>query len=242
MDDTPYRSFCDKFAKAFIPRYQMAVQQCKKINETGAQQLLLDVQSIKAVLLSLPTTPPASDRTMDEIAATGLYPEEEESCLITPGGDSGGGLIVPKAYTQFVTKELQRLELMVKIVASPKDKFAGTIRGLWPGCQEENVKRFLEMKDMSKTDQDDVLRALGFTVRSGALPGLGGWGVGIGGSGVNSGAQQKSGATSNVGGSGGGAGQQSSGSQQQPAQQQQQQQQASRMLGGMGKLFGAGKK
>ena len=78
LDETPFRSFCDKFVRAFVPRYVEAVYRCKKIGEMGAQQLLLDVTAVKAVLLSLPLCKPASDKVLSAIAGGTALPEGEE--------------------------------------------------------------------------------------------------------------------------------------------------------------------
>lgn len=51
-----YRSFCGKFVQAFVLRFVTEIFRCRKINETGAQQLLLDASLIKTTLLEVPVT------------------------------------------------------------------------------------------------------------------------------------------------------------------------------------------
>ena len=49
-----FRSFCDKFALAFASTYYRTLTGLKRISEAGTQQLLLDVTTIKSLLLKLP--------------------------------------------------------------------------------------------------------------------------------------------------------------------------------------------
>ena len=49
-----FRFVCDKFGASFPIRYTQTIFKCRRINETGAQQLLLDTHTLKTVLLELP--------------------------------------------------------------------------------------------------------------------------------------------------------------------------------------------
>ncbi|KAJ1957727.1 Vacuolar protein sorting-associated protein 53, partial [Dispira parvispora] len=53
-NDRYIRSFCDKFAEAFTAKFLTTVQRCRQISEVGAEQMLLDIQAIKTVLLDMP--------------------------------------------------------------------------------------------------------------------------------------------------------------------------------------------
>ncbi|KAK9820837.1 hypothetical protein WJX81_002519 [Elliptochloris bilobata] len=50
-----FRYFCDKLAASFCPRFYETIFRCRKVGEAGSQQLLLDTQAIKALLLDLPS-------------------------------------------------------------------------------------------------------------------------------------------------------------------------------------------
>ena len=49
-----FRFVCDKFGASFPIRYTRNIFKCRRINETGAQQLLLDTHALKTTLLELP--------------------------------------------------------------------------------------------------------------------------------------------------------------------------------------------
>eukprot|EP00736_Rhodelphis_marinus_P003641 Rmarinus@m.2352 len=77
---THYRFFVDKLVAAFIPRYLSRLYQCRSISETGAQQLLLDTNVIKTVLLKLPSLGPPGGPSVDSYAR--LVNEEVKKCEI----------------------------------------------------------------------------------------------------------------------------------------------------------------
>jgi len=49
------RFFCDKFVASFVPRLIGNIYRCRRIGEAGAQQMQLDVGTLKQTLLDLPT-------------------------------------------------------------------------------------------------------------------------------------------------------------------------------------------
>ena len=196
LDVTPFRAFCDKFVTVFVQRFQAAVNLISKCSESGAQQLLLDTQAIKAVLLQLPLCTPASDRALAAIAATGRLPaaEEEEGggegdkeAAAAAGGDAA--TYVTKTYTTYISKEINRTELYFKVLSASKDRFATTLRALWADAvrSPDLVRRLLSIKDVSVKDQEEVLRSLGIGPARPA-PSTGGFtsmlGLGGGGGGV----------------------------------------------------------
>ena len=55
LNENHFRFFCDKLANSLAPRFFEAIFRCRKIGEAGSQQLLLDTQAIKGLLLEFPT-------------------------------------------------------------------------------------------------------------------------------------------------------------------------------------------
>ena len=104
-------SFLSQFARAFFARYQSSIFRCKKISELGAQQLLLDAQAIRSGLLNAPIFKPEK-----------LNVDDDE--VEAPTVDSS--LTAPAIYIKYIQREMPRVELLLKIVASPKDRFADT--------------------------------------------------------------------------------------------------------------------
>ncbi|GAV83547.1 Vps53_N domain-containing protein [Cephalotus follicularis] len=50
-----FQFFLDKLASSLGPRFYINIFKCKQISETGAQQMLLDTQAVKTILLEIPS-------------------------------------------------------------------------------------------------------------------------------------------------------------------------------------------
>lgn len=99
-----FRNFCDKFVQAFLPGYLAMLYRLKRINEMGTQQLLLDVYNIKTLVGDMPKI--------------GQAPDE--------------GVSVPQTYTKYVTKQMAKIEVVLKLVGTPVDMLAERFKIMWP--------------------------------------------------------------------------------------------------------------
>lgn len=220
LEDAPFRQFCDKFVRAFLVRYQASIYRCKKVGETGAQQLLLDAQAIRSMLLLAPACRPASDKYLAAIVSDKPIGDDidiEEAASGSGDGDDGdylssskqyGPASVPAVYTKFVSKEVPRVELLLKIISTPRERFGDTIKALWAEASEPELTRVMDLKGMTKKEQQDVLVSLG-RIRPGALAGMGmGMNMGMGNINMGSlaaGLSMGLGSTNTSGAAGGGA-------------------------------------
>jgi hypothetical protein len=157
LEDAPFRQFCDKFVRAFLLRYQASIYRCKKVGEMGAQQLLLDAQAIRSMLLSAPSIRPASDKALAALAADKPVEEDEDA----GAGHDEAPAPPPAVYAKFVQKEVPRVELLLKIISTPRERFADTIKALWGEASESELTRVMDLKGMNKKEQADILVALG---------------------------------------------------------------------------------
>ncbi|KAJ1913154.1 Vacuolar protein sorting-associated protein 53 [Tieghemiomyces parasiticus] len=70
------RTFCDKFVEAFTSKFLSTLQKCRQVSEVGAEQMLLDIQAIKTVLLELPhmglDQPPPPPTTFVKLVGRGV--------------------------------------------------------------------------------------------------------------------------------------------------------------------------
>jgi hypothetical protein len=48
-----FKQFCDKFIEAILKKFHDAIFKCKPLCETGAEQMLLDLHSLKNVLIEM---------------------------------------------------------------------------------------------------------------------------------------------------------------------------------------------
>ena len=111
-----FRNFCDKFAAAFTATFYNALIRQKRISESGTQQLLLDVYSLKTLLLKLPVL---EEKTAGRKGAAGAKAHT-----------STGTKIAPAMYTKMVTKQFQRMEILLKLVGTPSELLIDMFKSL----------------------------------------------------------------------------------------------------------------
>ncbi len=94
-----------------------------------AHQLLLDVYNLKSVMLKLPllvleSTPPLNAmRDLDQAANTSSY-------------------TIPLSYTKFVTVQLSKIEMVLKLVGTPTAMLVERFCIMWPDGGEEDFQVF----------------------------------------------------------------------------------------------------
>ena len=97
-----FNSFYDKFVASFLPKFLQVVLKCKRINEMGTQQLLLDTYGLKTMTLQLPVMGMPDNTT-----------------------------VVPARYTKLVTNELSRIETALKLIGTPNDMLVQSFNDIW---------------------------------------------------------------------------------------------------------------
>ncbi|KAH0926291.1 hypothetical protein HID58_018547 [Brassica napus] len=124
-----FQFFLDKLASSLGPRFYANIFRCKQLSETGAQQMLLDTQAMKTILLEIPSL-------------------ARQVSLSTSTAAS---------YSKFVSREMSRAEALLKVILSPIDSVADTYRALFPEGTPMEFQRILELKGLKKADQQSIL-------------------------------------------------------------------------------------
>jgi|TARA_B110000208_G_C11612073_1_gene373994 hypothetical protein len=101
----------------------------------GSQQMQLDTASLKNVLVQL----------------THLGLGEEEIALRP----------VSSAFTKFVTRRIQKVEVKLKIIGADRDCLVEMIRTLAEGGTALEYARIMQLKGIPKREQQELLRSLG---------------------------------------------------------------------------------
>eukprot|EP00053_Salpingoeca_punica_P016055 m.149724 g.149724 ORF g.149724 m.149724 type:complete len:855 (+) comp16865_c0_seq1:404-2968(+) len=126
-----FTNFCLKFANSFIPRVRNAMYKCRGISSIGAEQLLLDMQSIKILLQNMPSVGAAVARNP------------------------------PANYTRFVNTSMGKCEIFVKTLMAPHDSPKEFVDNYLQRIGNEEglagFQRILEMKGLKKADQQPLL-------------------------------------------------------------------------------------
>lgn len=158
-----FRSFCDKFAMAFASSYYRSLVGLKRISETGTQQLLLDVYSIKTLMLRLPVL-----EAEKKMVSGGASSRHSNTNL------SGGSTIAPAIYTKMVNKEFRKLEVMLKLVGSPRDRLVEMFRAQWDcsidtATMASDFTMITALKGIPRTENAAMLETLGVYIGEGAV-------------------------------------------------------------------------
>jgi len=151
-----FRSFCDKFAMAFASTYYRTLTGLKRISEAGTQQLLLDVTTIKSLLLKLPVL-----EAEKKPGGANRHSNVKQSKSL-----SGASTIAPAIYTKMVNKEFRKLEVMLKLVGSPKDMLVDMFRAQWDcsintSMMASDFQTIMTLKGIPRTDHSSMLETLG---------------------------------------------------------------------------------
>lgn len=127
-----YTQFCHKFISSFIPKFINNLYKCRPIsidgvgNILGSEQLLLDIHSLKTVLLELPTIESQVNRKP------------------------------PASYSKTVIKGMTKAEMIVKIVmanVNPHTLFIEQYLKLLPDNTFAEFHKVCEMKGIKRADQ-----------------------------------------------------------------------------------------
>jgi len=165
-----FRSFCDKFALTFASTYYRTLVGLKRISEAGTQQLLLDVYSIKTLLLKLPVL--EAEKKTSSAGGGGAQRHHHHANINT--NLSGGSTIAPAMYTKMVNKEFRKIEVMLKLVGSPKDMLIDMFRAQWDcsmdtGAMAHDFTTILMLKGIPRAEHASMLEILG--VEAGEMAG-----------------------------------------------------------------------
>ncbi len=153
-----FQFFCEKLAASFAPRFYANIFRCRRFNEAGAQQLLLDTHAIKQILLEIPAMGAPIAVAQDSFAAA------------APAAPSGP----PASYAKLVSREMNKAESLLKVIQAPPEAVGAMFRTLLPEAGMSELKQVCDLKGMKRTDAAPILE-------DAAAKGLGGGG-GAGGS------------------------------------------------------------
>jgi len=120
-----YRAFFDNnISKSILHAVIVAIFRIKRINTFGARQLQIDLQVIKKILLNLPT----------------LSSGEKK-------------LRVSSTFKKYISKEITKLEALVKTVGTPKDGLIDIFQSLLPKGNYQDLSRICEMQGLPSKER-----------------------------------------------------------------------------------------
>jgi len=169
-----FRSFCDKFAMTFALTYYRTLVGLKRISEAGTQQLLLDVYSIKTLLLKLPVLEAEKKTTMSSGSNNTSSSRHHHHAMNNTNLSGVGSTIAPAMYTKMVNKEFRKLEVMLKLVGSPNEMLIDMFRAQWDCSIDTASMAFdfttiMTLKGIPRTEHASMLETLGVEAGEGGV-------------------------------------------------------------------------
>ncbi len=155
LPNSYFRSFCDQFAMTFTNSFYMAITKCKRISESGTQQLLLDVYNLKTLLLRIPVLELSSSSSESNDAT--LSPSSSKPMI----GSSSAATIAPAMYTKMVTKQFARIETLLKLIGTPSDLLIDVFKVQWNGGSAFDLQTIMNLKGMKRNEQAAMLEKFG---------------------------------------------------------------------------------
>ena len=134
--------FCEKLAAAVATSTYGAVLKARRVGDFGAQQLLLDVQSVKKLLLELP------------LAGDGV------AFVETADSKSGADSKSSRTHRRLVEREIGKCEALCKVLMSPLEGIRDTFVALLPEGSPEDFAAVCELKGMKKQDAAHAAQTL----------------------------------------------------------------------------------
>jgi len=142
-----------------------------RITEQVAQQMLLDLQSLKNFLVHA-----VQDwrREAQMVQTQGRRAKEHEDMLQKhangdlgdTGGSSGGAgngaqAVAPafKAYVKLLHQQVQPSELLLKVLTSPSPRLISTLKAINPAATEAQVYEVLQLRGLSASEQEKLVKA-----------------------------------------------------------------------------------
>ncbi|KAG5439871.1 hypothetical protein PCANB_000153 [Pneumocystis canis] len=124
------RTFCDKTVESFLDNFLFYITRSRPISEVGAEQMILDLYSIKMILLKLPVI--ASKKNIQAHIS----------------------------YTKFVNKGISRIETILKVLLTQVNSSEEFVKNyfIWIGDKStSNFLKILELKGIRKQEQNKLL-------------------------------------------------------------------------------------
>ena len=149
-----FQFVCEKLAASFAPKIYASALKCRRFNDAGAQQLLLDCHAIKQLLLDVPS--------MGAAAAAAQH-AGQDSLLPVPQAAAH----LPAGYAKLVAREMSKAESLLKVIQAPQEAVADMFRQLLPEAGLPELRAVCELRGMKRPDAQAVLEAA-------AAKGLGG--------------------------------------------------------------------
>lgn len=131
-----FKYFCDHFAASVSSKFVNTIFKLRKVSDSGARQLMVDVYGLKTLLLAVPTVP------ADPGNGSGPVGEQSDA---------------PESYTRNITRELGHTADMLRVVAAATTVVAETYCSVFPDGNKTELIKIIELKGLKKSEQQNII-------------------------------------------------------------------------------------
>ncbi|KCV67395.1 hypothetical protein H696_06187 [Fonticula alba] len=143
-----YRRFFHKFAESFTARFHDTIYRCRPISDVGAEQMLVDVASLKIRLREFPNFVSASPTSAFS------YSDQDFGFAkaVTHSGSDATMIKIPTSYTKMLNTGFSKAEVLLKMVRlpiEPHDAFVDNYLILYADTDVSRFTQIVEIKGLS---------------------------------------------------------------------------------------------
>eukprot|EP01120_Amphizonella_sp_Union-15-10_P016091 TRINITY_DN8383_c0_g1_i1.p1 TRINITY_DN8383_c0_g1~~TRINITY_DN8383_c0_g1_i1.p1 ORF type:complete len:372 (+),score=78.79 TRINITY_DN8383_c0_g1_i1:2-1117(+) len=126
-----FKFFCDAFSGSFISVYYQSIFRCKRVSLVASQQLLLDMTSLRTLLLKMPVM--GKSLTLE----------------------------VPERYSKRIKREMDKIEKLLKVLLADPENLVETYKQLVPNHSDAELVKILEIKGIKRSEMEAFLDKYG---------------------------------------------------------------------------------
>jgi predicted nuclease with TOPRIM domain len=126
-----FKFLCDHLVIAMLQSFTSNIFKCERINEQGAQQLLLDLTSLSNFL-----------KNIINIGDSERFDEDEM-----------------QIFVKKLQAKTSRLESILKVLLSPTEAIVDTYRSLVPDNNQNELQAIMDLKGISKSEKGTIIES-----------------------------------------------------------------------------------
>ena len=152
-----WQIFLDIFATQFMRLHLDALYKCRKVGDFGAQVLLLDLASLRKLLLKLPLlgTPEAAAADVTQMDDVFYQSQAGNSSSSSSSAQKAAGVNKEvERWRKFVENTINAQNIVLKVIIGQPETMVATYKALMPKGSAENFQKIIELKaGLSKLDK-----------------------------------------------------------------------------------------
>eukprot|EP00808_Paulinella_micropora_P031813 g55899.t1 len=134
--------FCTQLASAVIPDYVATIFKLRRVTDVGGHQLALDANVLKSILLKIPD----------------VGKEEGKEAPVGARGPF-------RAFTRYVTREMGRVESLLKTLVCEPGRMATTYSSLFPKATANDLMKLMALRGIDSGMQKAYMEAFNATAK-----------------------------------------------------------------------------